>query len=31
MRTIETHKVNDCNEKLDIMVMDEPGSGGACH
>lgn len=31
MREIETHKVNGCNEDLAILVMDEPGSGGACH
>lgn len=31
MRTIETHKVNSCNEVINIEVLDEPGSGGACH
>jgi hypothetical protein len=31
MRKIETHKVNPANDVLDIMVMDAPGSGGACH
>ena len=31
MRHLTSHKVNGCNEKLDIMVMDEPGDGGACH
>lgn len=30
-RQIETHKVNGCNDKLDIWVMDGPGPGGACH
>jgi hypothetical protein len=31
MRTIEDHKVNPANDTLDITVLDEPGSGGACH
>jgi hypothetical protein len=31
MRTIETHKVNPANDKLNIEVLDEPGAGGACH
>lgn len=31
MRTIESHKVNGCNEAIDLLVMDEPGSGGANH
>jgi hypothetical protein len=31
MRTIETHKVNGCNEAIEITVKDEPGHGGACH
>lgn len=31
MRVIEDHKVNECNEKLTIEVLDEPGAGGACH
>ena len=31
MRTIETHKVNPCNDKLTIEVLDEPGVGNACH
>lgn len=31
MRTIESHKVNPANDKLDITVEDEPGSGGANH
>lgn len=28
---VERHKVNACNEVLDILVLDEPGSGGAHH
>ena len=31
MRVIIDHKVNPCNDVLDIHVMDEPGEGGACH
>lgn len=31
MRKLNSHKVNGCNEKLEIEVLDEPGSGGACH
>lgn len=31
MREIHTHKVNDCNSNLQIVVLDEPGHGGACH
>ena len=31
MRTIEEHKVNPMNDKLEIQVMDEPGAGGANH
>lgn len=31
MRTIETHRVNECNEALDILVHDDPGAGGASH
>ena len=32
MRTIEDHKVtNSANDTLKIMVVDEPGSGGANH
>lgn len=31
MRTIQDHKVNPANDKLTITVLDEPGSGGACH
>lgn len=31
MRELTSHKVNGANETLKIEVMDEPGSGGACH
>jgi len=31
MREITSHKVNLANDKLEITVRDEPGSGGACH
>lgn len=31
MKTIETHKVNGCNDGITITVLDEPGAGGACH
>lgn len=31
MRTLTSHKVNECNESLRIDVVDEPGHGGACH
>jgi len=31
MREITSHKVNGCNEALRIVVMDDPGHGGACH
>lgn len=30
-RELTSHKVNGCNEQIDIAVLDEPGSGGACH
>ncbi len=30
-RELTSHKVNGLNEKLKIVVMDEPGQGGACH
>lgn len=30
-RLITDHQVNECNESLRIEVLDEPGSGGACH
>jgi len=31
MRTVEYHKINPANDKLDILVTDAPGHGGACH
>lgn len=31
MRQLTSHKVNECNESLDIFVADAPGQGGACH
>lgn len=31
MRTINSHKVNPANDLIDIVVLDEPGAGGACH
>lgn len=31
MRTIDSHKINECNDAIDIRVTDEPGSGGANH
>ena len=31
MRELTSHKVNGCNEAINIIVMDEPGSGNACH
>lgn len=31
MRTIEDHKVNPANDKVNITVLDEAGSGGANH
>lgn len=31
MRELTSHKVNGCNDSLLIGVLDEPGSGGACH
>jgi len=30
-RELTSHKVNGLNESLRIDVMDEPGSGNACH
>lgn len=30
-RKINSHKVNPCNESLEIDVMDAPGAGGANH
>lgn len=31
MRTIDDHKVNPANDRLEIRVLDEPGAGGASH
>lgn len=31
MRELTDHKVNPANDVLTVRVMDEPGSGGACH
>lgn len=31
MRTLNEHKVNPANDKLEITVNDEPGAGGANH
>lgn len=31
MRKLEDHKVNPVNDRLEVSVVDEPGSGGACH
>ena len=31
MRTLTDHKVNECNDTLQISVLDEPGAGGANH
>lgn len=30
-RSIDFHKINECNDKVDITVLDAPGSGGASH
>ena len=31
MRTINDHKVNPANDRIEIVVTDEPGAGGANH
>lgn len=31
IRELTSHRVNGLNEALRIFVLDEPGSGGACH
>lgn len=31
MRELTSHKVNGLNEALRVVVLDEPGAGGACH
>lgn len=30
-RELTDHKVNPANDKIDIVVRDEPSAGGACH
>lgn len=31
MRNITSHRVNGLNEAINVIVLDEPGAGGACH
>jgi hypothetical protein len=31
VRELTSHKVNECNEAIEIQVVDEPGQGGASH
>jgi hypothetical protein len=31
MRTLSSHQVNGCNEAINVIVMDDPGRGGASH
>lgn len=31
MRELNGHKVNPANDKITVLVNDEPGQGGACH
>jgi len=31
MRELTEHKINPCNDKIGIKVVDEPGAGGANH
>ena len=31
MRKLTDHIVNPANDQIEINVVDEPGSGGACH
>lgn len=31
MRELFGHRVNPLNDLLSVMVMDQPGAGGACH
>lgn len=31
MRKLASHKCGNMNDDLEILVLDEPGSGGACH
>jgi hypothetical protein len=30
-RELTGHKVNPANDVIEVTVLDEPGSGGACH
>lgn len=30
-RELTSHRVNECNESINVLVMDDPGCGGACH
>lgn len=30
-RELTSHRVNGLNDSINVFVMDEPGSGGACH
>lgn len=31
LRVLNSHIVNPCNDKIDLLVMDGPGAGGASH
>jgi hypothetical protein len=31
MRELHDHKVNPANDTISVLVVDEPGAGGACH
>lgn len=31
IRTLSDHKVNPANDRIEVVVLDEPGPGGACH
>lgn len=31
MRTVDYHKINPTNDRLDVIVADAPGHGGASH
>lgn len=30
-RRLTSHKVNECNDQLEVEVLDGPGAGNACH
>jgi hypothetical protein len=30
-RKLQSHKINELNESIEIAVMDDPGHGNACH